>query len=145
MPSPSTDDPSASSPLLVQLSPTPTNTTFLTQTSHHHHHPIVRFYRFIYGRTRWYLSSAAQHYTILLLVSLDLLTIFADITINLHQCDFPGSSRKWENARSGLGIAGLVFSCLFMVELCLNLWVFGWRYIFFPTSQYSMFSTYHFP
>lgn len=30
--------------------------------------------------------------------------------------------------RNGLGIAGLVFSCMFMVELLLSVWAFGWGY-----------------
>ncbi|KAG0646004.1 hypothetical protein D0Z07_7763 [Hyphodiscus hymeniophilus] len=77
---------------------------------------------------RDFLSSRAQHYTVLSLVSFDLLGIFADIIINLYQCDEGNTDPKWDEAREGLGIAGLVFSCLFMLELLLSVWAFGWRY-----------------
>lgn len=62
------------------------------------------------------------------LVSFDLLGIFADIIINLYQCDEKDTSPFWDDVRNGLGIAGLVFSCLFMLELILSVWAFGWRY-----------------
>jgi hypothetical protein len=61
------------------------------------------------------------------LVSFDLLGIFADIIINLYQCDEKDTSPFWDDVRNGLGIAGLVFSCLFMLELILSVWAFGWR------------------
>lgn len=77
-----------------------------------------------------FLSSQAQHYTVLSLVSLDLLGIFADIIINLYQCDegdFAGP--KWNDVREGLSIAGLVFSVLFLLELIMSVWAFGWRLV----------------
>jgi voltage-gated hydrogen channel 1 len=96
------------------------------------HHPPRRSFREVHAhyqqRTRSFLSSHAQHYTVLLFVALDLLGIFADIIINLYQCDFPSSSPTWLSVRDGLGLAGLVFSCIFMLELLLNIWAFGWRY-----------------
>jgi len=63
------------------------------------------------------------------LVTLDLLGIFADIIINLYQCDGGETNPKWNDVREGLGIAGLVFSCLFLSELTLNVWVFGLRFV----------------
>lgn len=60
-------------------------------------------------------------------MSFDLLGIFADIIINLYQCDEKDTSPVWDDVREGLGIAGLVFSCLFMLELVLSVWAFGWR------------------
>jgi len=65
---------------------------------------------------------------VLSLVSFDLLGIFADIIINLYQCDQDKNDPAWNDVREGLGIAGLVFSCLFMLELILSVWAFGWRY-----------------
>lgn len=59
-----------------------------------------------------FLSSRAQHYTVLGLVSFDLLGIFADIIINLYQCDEKDTDPKWDDVRNGLGVAGLVFSCM---------------------------------
>jgi hypothetical protein len=74
-----------------------------------------------------FLSSRAQHFCVLTLVSLDLLGIFADIFINLYTCEEGNPSPKWDAVRNVLGIAGLVFSCLFMLELILSVWAFGWR------------------
>jgi hypothetical protein len=74
-----------------------------------------------------FLSSRAQHWTVLGLVSFDLLGIFADIIINLYQCDEKDTDPIWDDVRNALGIAGLVFSCLFMLELVLSVWAFGWR------------------
>jgi len=87
-----------------------------------------------YNRSRQglqdFLSSRTQHYFVLALVSLDLLGIFADIFIALYTCEQLGDSPdpRFDEARIGLGIAGLVFSCLFMVELLMSIWAFGWRY-----------------
>jgi len=75
-----------------------------------------------------FLSSKAQHYTVLGLVSFDLLGIFADIIINLYQCDEKDTDPVWDDVRNALGIAGLVFSCVFLLELILSVWAFGWRY-----------------
>jgi hypothetical protein len=74
-----------------------------------------------------FLSSRTQHFCVLGLVSLDLLGIFADIFINLYTCEEGEPSPTWDAIRNGLGIAGLVFSCLFMLELILSVWAFGWR------------------
>lgn len=89
--------------------------TFKTQYTHHR---------------QWlknFLASRTQHFCVLSLVSLDLLGIFADIFINLYTCEEGEPGATWDAIRDGLGIAGLVFSCLFMVELILSVWAFGWR------------------
>lgn len=90
-------------------------------------------YRLIYNTCKAsvqdFLSSRAQHYTVLGLVSFDLLGIFADIIINLYQCDEKDTEPVWDDVRNGLGVAGLVFSCLFMLELLLSVWAFGWTYV----------------
>jgi len=95
-------------------------------------HPKVTAYKRAYticrSRVKAFLSSSAQHYTVLALVSLDLLGIFADIIINLYQCDEGDTNPMWDDVRSSLGIAGLVFSCMFMLELILSVWAFGWKY-----------------
>lgn len=80
------------------------------------------------ARTRTFLSSHTQHYTVLALVSLDLLGIFADIIINLYQCDAASPSEAWSAVRDGLGIVGLVFSSIFMAELLVSVWAYGWAY-----------------
>jgi len=98
----------------------------------HDPHPKVTFYKKAYTvcrlKVKAFLSSTAQHYTVLALVSFDLLGIFADIIINLYQCDEKDTDPKWDDARNALGIAGLVFSCMFMLELILSVWAFGWQY-----------------
>ncbi|TVY34236.1 Voltage-gated hydrogen channel [Lachnellula occidentalis] len=113
--------------------PSPTNSsnssTFSSQT-----HPRLTLRRFKTAYTtsrntlKTFLSTRAQHYTVLALVSCDLLGIFADIIINLYQCDAGATNAKWDEVRDGLGIAGLVFSCLFLAELGASIWAFGLRY-----------------
>lgn len=108
----------SSQPLLGGNRPSPSSASRLQTLHAHYRH-----------RARRFLSSHTQHYTVLLLVALDLLGIFADIIINLYQCDavLPPSP-GWSRARDGLGLAGLVFSCAFMLELILSIWAFGWGY-----------------
>lgn len=97
-------------------------------------------YRSFRRRTQAFLNSRYQHYIVLTLVTLDVLSIFADIFLALYICEdlskSPSSGEKpsrskihqLESARDGLSIAGLVFSCGFMLELLLSIWAFGWRY-----------------
>ena len=85
-------------------------------------------------KTKAFLSSRYQHYLVLSLVACDLLGIFADILIELYQCDFSTASPRWNDIKNGLGIAGLVFSCLFMLELLLSVWVFGWRWVYLSST-----------
>ncbi|PSS27352.1 hypothetical protein M430DRAFT_76617, partial [Amorphotheca resinae ATCC 22711] len=79
-------------------------------------------------RIKSFLSSRAQHYTVLSLVTLDVLGIFADIIINLYECDQKTVDPRWDEARDALGLLGLGCSCLFMLELLLSIWAFGWGY-----------------
>ncbi|KAF7946771.1 hypothetical protein EAE96_009754 [Botrytis aclada] len=104
----------------------------------YHHVPHPSFFRKLsnsYRRSRIsaksFLSSRAQHYTVLLLVACDLISIISDIIINLYQCDNDKEGKTdpiWNEVRDGLGIAGLIFSCLFMVELIASVWAFGLSY-----------------
>jgi len=50
------------------------------------------------------------------------------VFISLYTCERKFAGRGWDDAKDGLGIAGLVFSSLFMVELMLSVWAFGFRY-----------------
>jgi hypothetical protein len=105
-------------------------------------HPRTGRFRAVYTvcqqRVQKFLSSRSQHYTVLGLVSLDLLGIFADIIINLYQCDEKHTDPKWDDVRNGLGTAGLVFSCLFLVELLASIWAFGWRFVSISMSPFSI-------
>ena len=84
-----------------------------------------------------FLSSRTQHFCIICLVSLDLLGIFADIFINLYTCEEGEPGPVWDEVRNVLGIAGLIFSCLFMVELILSVWAFGWRSAWLYSTRLS--------
>ncbi|TVY57011.1 Voltage-gated hydrogen channel 1 [Lachnellula cervina] len=112
--------------------PSPTNSSASSTSSQTH--PRLSLHRFQTAYTtsrntlKTFLSTRAQHYTVLALVSCDLLGIFADIIINLYQCDEGATNAKWDEVREGLGIAGLVFSCLFLAELGASIWAFGLRY-----------------
>ncbi|KAL8797385.1 MAG: hypothetical protein Q9195_000540 [Heterodermia aff. obscurata] len=80
-----------------------------------------------------FLTSKTGHYAVLLLVALDVSSIFADFLISLFICE--QSCKTGQKASKGLidaqdilGIVSLVFSCLFMAELLASLWAFGIRY-----------------
>ena len=81
-------------------------------------------------QTRRFLESKYGHYAVLLLVSLDVGCIFADFLISLYICDQNCGKGKEANkslpeAQDALGIVSLIFSCLFMLELCASVWAFG--------------------
>lgn len=63
-----------------------------------------------------YLTSKTGHYSILLLVSLDISAIFADLILQLLTCEGRVPEKDSDEAQSVLGIVSLVFSCLFMVS-----------------------------
>ncbi|KPM43917.1 hypothetical protein AK830_g2613 [Neonectria ditissima] len=68
-------------------------------------------------KTAGFLSSKYGHYSVLTLVSLDVLSMIAG-----------KSGPDWDLALDVLGSMSLVFSCLFMVELIASVWAFGWIY-----------------
>jgi len=80
------------------------------------------------AQLRRFLTSRAGHYSVLLLVSLDVSCIFADFIINLFTCEARSAQSAWNTALEALGIVSLVFSCLFMVELLASIWAFGAAY-----------------
>lgn len=74
------------------------------------------------------LVSKQKHYLILALVALDVSCLLADIFIALIDCDERIKNDAWvPEVREGLERAGLVFSCLFLVELILCIWAFGFE------------------
>ncbi|RKL00755.1 hypothetical protein BFJ68_g12621 [Fusarium oxysporum] len=68
-------------------------------------------------KTVQFLSSKAGHYSVLTLVSLDVLSMIAG-----------RKGSDWGLALEILGSISLVFSCLFVVELIASVWAFGWKY-----------------
>src|SRR5271156_6045542 len=83
------------------------------------------------SRLQNFFSSKWGHYAVILLVSLDVAGIFADFLISQHICEHSGeegfNQKLWEDADDILDITSLVFSCLFMLELILSVWAFGFR------------------
>lgn len=74
------------------------------------------------------LTSKQKHYLILALVGLDVACLLADIFITLIDCDSRIKNDAWvPEVREALEHAGLVFSCLFLVELIMCLWAFGFK------------------
>lgn len=75
-----------------------------------------------------YLESKEKHYLILALVSLDVLSILAEIMLSLLVCDVGTNGLSWVGpVQRVIKICSLVFSSLFMVELVASVWAFGWR------------------
>lgn len=77
--------------------------------------------------TRRYLNSKFGHYAILILVSLDCTCIFFEFIVQLLSCEGKISESRGHVAQEAIGIVGLVFSCLFMLELLASIWAFGFR------------------
>jgi voltage-gated hydrogen channel 1 len=84
------------------------------------------------ARTRSFLSSKWGHYLILFMVAVDVACIFADFLIELRVCELRERhqtiDRQWGLAQEALGLVGLIFSCLFMVELIASVLSFGLGY-----------------
>ncbi|KAI1061615.1 hypothetical protein LB506_011877 [Fusarium annulatum] len=80
-------------------------------------------------KTAQFLSSKAGHYSVLMLVSLDVLSMIADFILNLFKCEQGKKGSDWDLALEILGSISLVFSCLFVVELIASVWAFGWRLV----------------
>ncbi|KAI4727972.1 hypothetical protein E4T49_04146 [Aureobasidium sp. EXF-10728] len=96
-------------PLLHEISPERTNSTFDTARRN----------------TRRYLNSKFGHYAVLLLVSLDCTCIFSEFVIQILSCEGRISEPRARIAEEAIGIIGLIFSCLFMLELLASIWAFG--------------------
>lgn len=86
---------------------------------------IVRWRR----SARDFLNSRWGHYLVLLLVTIDVCCSFSEFLIQLHVCELKQNGYKvgheWAVIEETLGIAGLVISCLFMVELIVSTLSFG--------------------
>lgn len=78
-------------------------------------------------QTRRYLNSKLGHYAILILVSLDCACIFLEFIVQILSCEGRISESKGHVTEEALGIIGLVFSCLFMLELLASIWAFGFQ------------------
>lgn len=81
----------------------------------------------IRSHTKRFLTSKLGHYYVLVLVSLDISGIFADLILQLMTCEGRVPGKEGSKAQNALGFVSLVFSCLFMVELVASVWAFGLR------------------
>ncbi|KAI1025192.1 hypothetical protein LB505_009452 [Fusarium chuoi] len=86
-------------------------------------------------KTAQFLSSKAGHYSVLTLVSLDVLSMIADFILNLFKCEQGKKGSDWDLALEILGSVSLVFSCLFVVELIASVWAFGWKLVLFHSHS----------
>jgi hypothetical protein len=75
-----------------------------------------------------FLASKPGHYCILALVSLDIASIFAALIVRLLACEARIPPKPGLRAEHALDIVGLCFGCLFVVELGVRVWAFGWVY-----------------
>lgn len=73
------------------------------------------------SQVKRYLTSKTGHYSILLLVSLDISCIFADLLLAILTCEGRVPRKDGNTAQSVLGDFSLLFSCLFMVRHTSNL------------------------
>lgn len=84
------------------------------------------------AKSRSALASKWGHYLVLFLVAVDVACIFADFLIALHTCELRERhqpvDRRWNIAQEALGLVGLIFSCLFMLELIVSVLSFGLSY-----------------
>ncbi|KAI7978428.1 hypothetical protein EIK77_001952 [Talaromyces pinophilus] len=85
------------------------------------------------AKTRSFLSSKWGHYIVLFMVAVDVACIFADFLIELRVCELRERhqtpiDRRWGLAQEALGLTGLIFSCLFMLELIASVLSFGLSY-----------------
>lgn len=77
---------------------------------------------------RVFLNSKKKHYMIMGLVAIDVVGILADIFVALISCDKHEQEEDWvDDIRNPLQLTGLVISCLFLVELMVSVWAFGFR------------------
>ncbi|RMZ79765.1 hypothetical protein DV738_g3164, partial [Chaetothyriales sp. CBS 135597] len=85
---------------------------------------------------RTFLDSKYGHYSVFLLVSLDITSIFAEFLITLHICEHKRdkgfNEEGWEQVEQSLGDIGLAFSSLFVAELLASVFAFGLSYFKSP-------------
>lgn len=76
------------------------------------------------------MASRRKHFLVMAAVALDASTLLASIFIQLIACETQQADEPWVNTvTTALEVVGRIFSCLFMVELILCVYAFGWRYV----------------
>lgn len=80
------------------------------------------------ARGRHIMSSRSKHYIVMTMVVLDVAAALLNVFIQLIACEMHQREEPWvEELSETLEVAGLVFSCLFMIELLASLLAFGPR------------------
>lgn len=79
---------------------------------------------------RSFLISKYSHYFVIILVTVDVASIFAKFLIDLHTCEHPKSPhrRLLLSIEEVLEVFSLIISCTFMAELLCSIYVFGPAY-----------------
>lgn len=89
----------------------------------------LRHLHHVRRKGRVILSSRKKHYLIMLAVTLDVMTLLANVFIKLIACEMHQNDEEWvKTVVEDLELLGLVFSSLFVLELAACLFSFGLRY-----------------
>jgi hypothetical protein len=56
---------------------------------------------------------------------ISIIDIYVDFIIRLFKCEKEWGEQGWDEALDALGIVGLIFSTLFLIELLASVWAFG--------------------
>jgi hypothetical protein len=90
------------------------------------HTPLLQTHGRLRSKAQALLSTRTKHYLVLGLVALDVCTILADLLVALVACDLDQEEAPWvDKTREVLYPISLAFSGLFMVELVVTVWAFG--------------------
>ncbi|KAF2642420.1 hypothetical protein P280DRAFT_467776 [Massarina eburnea CBS 473.64] len=103
------------------LSPSPSLQTQPQEDLEANSRPSIR------QHLRHFFTTQTFHYSVLVLVALDVACMFADIIIDLETCS-RGKSHEVASALEALKYTSLVFSSIFMLELLLSMFAFGKSY-----------------
>ncbi|KAJ5833541.1 hypothetical protein N7474_001852 [Penicillium riverlandense] len=113
--------------------------TTRTQLFEEGNEPLIPRWR---RSARNFLAGQWGHYLVLALVTIDVCCTLTDFLIQLHVCElkhkYESVDRGWGIAEDVLGIASLVISCLFMVELLISVFSFGKGYF---SSKFHIFDS----
>ncbi|KAK5116671.1 hypothetical protein LTR62_007345 [Meristemomyces frigidus] len=109
-------------------SPLPTPAQSLPQTQTSPHSPSPSTLHAARHQTARFLTSKYGHYAVLILVSIDVTSIFVDLLGQLLTCEGRIPLKEGGVLQEVLGTLGLVFSCMFMLELGASVWAFGFGY-----------------
>ncbi|KAI1662718.1 hypothetical protein F4813DRAFT_384299 [Daldinia decipiens] len=110
----------------------PSDIRYENQHQHQHEAPLVNWKPACHqarAALSRFMGSRAKHWLVLVLVVLDVAGILSDIFIALITCEIGVEHDAWvAPTRNALTVLSLSLSCVFLLELVLELVVGGWRY-----------------